>query len=90
MQSGILSGIPPIDGVSPLALVPSGGGRPLLEVQGKSFFVSCLDFSYVCLNKKFAQRWYPYQARANEAPGFLLKNGFLMVLRWTLRWVKNC
>jgi hypothetical protein len=37
--------------------------------------VSCLDFSYACLNKKIAQRWYAYQARTHEAPGFPLRTG---------------
>jgi hypothetical protein len=46
-----------------------------LEVQGKSVCVSCLDFSYTCLNNKNAQRWYAYQARTNQALGFPLRTG---------------
>ncbi len=47
-----------------------------MEVRGKSFRVSCLDFSYTCLNKNFVYRWYTYQARTNQAPGFPLRTGF--------------
>jgi hypothetical protein len=47
-----------------------------LEVQGKSFCVSCLDFCYTCLNKKIVQRWYTYHTRTNEVWGFPLRTGF--------------
>ena len=38
--------------------------------------MSCLDFTYICLHKNFVQCWYAYQARTNEAPGFLLRTCF--------------
>ncbi len=38
--------------------------------------MSCLDFSYTCLNNFFAQHWYAYQARKNEVPGFPLTSGY--------------
>jgi hypothetical protein len=75
LQPGVFSGVSPVDDVSLLALVLSGGGSPLLEAQGKSFCVSCLDFSHTCLHKNFAQRWYAYQTRTNEVPGFRLRTG---------------
>ncbi len=37
--------------------------------------MSCLDFRYTCQDKNFAQRWYAYQARTNEAPVFPLRIG---------------
>jgi hypothetical protein len=46
-----------------------------LKVQGKPVRVSCLDFSYTCLNKTIAQHWYAYQARTNQARGFPLRTG---------------
>jgi hypothetical protein len=47
-----------------------------LEVRGKSICVSCLDFSYTCINKNFAQHWYAYQVKTTEAPGFPLRIGY--------------
>jgi hypothetical protein len=47
--------------------------------------VSCLDFSYTCPNKDFAQCWYAYQARTNEAPGIPLKTGYNGL--WVDPWV---
>ncbi len=81
----LFSGVSPVDGISLLALVPSGGGGPLLEVQGMLFCVSCQDFCYTCLNKNFWQCWYTYQARMNEAPGFPLRTGFNGL--WVDPWV---
>ncbi len=72
-KDGIFSGVSPVDGISLLAHVLSGRGGPILEVQGKSVCVSCLDFSYNCLNKKIAQRWYAYQVRTNQVPWFPLR-----------------
>ena len=43
----------PVNGVSSFALISFGGGSLLLEVWGKAFCVSCLDFSYTCLHKNF-------------------------------------
>jgi hypothetical protein len=70
------SGVSLVDGVSLLAFILSRGGSPFLKVPGKSFCVSCLDFCYTCLHTNFVQRWYDYQARTNEAPGFPLRTGF--------------
>ncbi len=53
----------PVNGVSSLALVSSGGGCLLSEVQGRSVCVSCLDFSYNCLNKNLC------------SPGMLIRLG---------------
>jgi hypothetical protein len=64
-QPGVFSGMAPVNGISSLALVLSGGGSPLSKVQGNSFCVSCLDLSYICKNKGFVQCWYVYQARTN-------------------------
>jgi hypothetical protein len=83
-SQAFFSGASPVDGVSSLALVLSGGGSPLLEVRGKSFCVSCLDFCYNCLNKNFVQCWYAYPLRTNDVLGFPLRTGFngLEVDRW--------
>jgi hypothetical protein len=72
----MFSSVSSVDGVPSLALDSAGGGGPFLEVQGKSICVSCLDFCYTCQNKNFAQCWYAYQARTNEAPGFPLRIGY--------------
>ncbi len=82
------SGVSPINGVSFLGLVLSGGGSPLLEVWGKSFCVSCLDCSYTCLNKKMCS------AGALIRQGLIRCRGFhwglaWMVFRWTIGWIKN-
>jgi hypothetical protein len=78
------SGVSPVNGVSLLALASSGGGSSLLKVRGKSIRVTCLDFSYTCLNKNFAQHWYAFQARTNQASGFPLRTGLndLQVDHW--------